>query len=229
MPNSTKIPLEKPLNKKRQKHPSRENGSRWGRLVIVSFEGKSKGAKYFLCQCDCGNTTVVQETNLIYGFTQSCGCFRIEKTSLTKTTHGMSQTSIYQIWIGVKKRCLDPRNENWLNYGGRGISVCERWMNFENFLTDMGEKPEGMSLDRINNDGNYEPNNCRWATPKEQGRNKRNNHILEFNSESKPVSEWAEITGISRSLLSVRLKHGWSIEKTLTTKPKKKISYPTEK
>lgn len=117
------------------------------------------------------------------------------------------------------QRCTQPQTHQYQNYGGRGIQVCERWLNFEHFLVDMGLRPEGRSIDRINNDGNYEPGNCRWATNAEQQSNKRNNRNLTFNGETHTLDEWARVSGVHRSTLRARLdRYGWNLEKALTAK-----------
>ena len=131
----------------------------------------------FLCLCDCGNKTEAFVNNLTRGHTGSCGCLQRERASQASTTHGHCQgpsdSVMYRTWQHIWSRCTNPNTPDWKDYGGRGITVCERWNEFENFLSDMGERPPGKSIDRINNDGNYEPRNCRWATPVEQARNKR--------------------------------------------------------
>ena len=125
----------------------------------------------------------------------------------------------YHAWTSMRERCESPTCRSWLGYGGRGIKICLRWKEFPNFLADMGPKPTGKSLDRINNEGNYEPSNCRWATPKEQANNIRTNNLISFNGVTQSLSLWAEAVGIKRTTLRMRLtKSGWSIEKTLTTK-----------
>ncbi len=134
-----------------------------------------------------------------------------------KHGHGRrsSQTRIWRAWKSMLQRCEAPNNRGYSRYGGRGISVCERWHDFSNFLADMGERPEGLTLDRINNDGNYEPGNCRWATIKEQSRNKSTNRFIEFNGERRCLTEWAEVLGIKTGTLQARLKK-WPIEQALT-------------
>ena len=129
--------------------------------------------RLLLARCDCGREVNVARASLARGTSKSCGCLRMNAGSRTRT-HGMSKTPTWVSWMSMKDRCLRPTNRCWMDYGGRGIVICQRWLeSFENFLADMGERPEGMTLDRINVGGNYEPGNCRWATPTEQRRNAR--------------------------------------------------------
>lgn len=135
-----------------------------------------------------------------------------------KTRHGLSATGIYSVWIAMKKRCENQHNLDYPYYGGRGIKICERWKEFTSFLDDMGPRPEGMTLDRIDPEGDYTPENCRWATRKEQSINKRNNVILTFNGIKKTLPEWAEDIGINIKTLRSRIfESKWPIEKALTT------------
>ena len=137
-----------------------------------------------------------------------------------KTTHGASKTRTYQAWHQMRQRCLNPRHRAYPSYGGRGITICQRWLDsFEAFLEDLGEPPDNRSLDRIDNDGNYEPGNCRWASRSEQQRNKRDNRLVTYDGMTKCLTEWAEDTGIDRATIRGRLRRGWTVAAALTTSP----------
>jgi len=192
-------------------------GKKYGRLTVMSYAGRNKGGSNWNCKCDCGSEVVVRGGNLASKITKSCGCYHREVTKRRNRTHGLATTKIYMIWAGIHTRCTNHNEKSYERYGGRGIKVCDRWLKFENFLADMGERPDGMSLDRINNNGDYEPNNCRWATRKEQCRNRRNNRLVEYRGETKLLVEWCELLGLKYKLIYDRLWAGWSIERTLTT------------
>lgn len=191
-------------------------GQKFSRLMVIAEAGyhtKQNGQKTlkWLCKCDCGNEHIVIGSKLKNGHTKSCGCLKIETTkSGARRSHGMNRTVEYEAWCGMIKRCTNPNYSGFSNYGGRGITICERWLDFKAFYDDMGDRPDNTSLDRVDVNGNYEPSNCRWATPKEQCRNRRNNRLIEYKCEVKCVTEWAELTGIPAHKLRVRFDAGWS-------------------
>lgn len=199
-----------------------------GRLTALGPIGKSKDGKImWLCSCVCGKEKAVRAGFIIRRLTQSCGCLQKERTSLAnaKTTHGMSYESIYGTWHGIKSRCLYSGNVHFGKYGGRGITVYEEWAHsFEKFFEYVSALPyygePGRSLDRIDNDGNYEPGNLRWATAQEQQRNTRHNRNLTFMGKTQCVAAWAEDLQIRKDTLWSRVQRGWTIERALTTPTK---------
>ena len=209
--------------KPKSKAPSLQGmaGQRFGRWLVLSFAYQLRQGDQWLCRCDCGTEAVRRGADLRLRRTQSCGCFRIDQV----TKHGHStnalpkRTRTYRIWMGMNKRCRDPQDHRWHNYGGRGIKVCDRWReSFVAFLEDMGESPSPQhSIDRIDNDGNYCPENCRWATMAEQRRNSRQNLYLEYQGERLTMSDWAKRLGMSKSTLHGRLKLGWTVEAALSS------------
>jgi len=191
-------------------------GQRFGKLTVVQMTERQnqKQSCMWLCQCDCGGNKVVPSHHLRQGLVTHCGCTR-HVTHFKSGTHFKTKTPVYRAWRGIKERCKNPHDKRWGYYGGRGITVCDRWSSFENFYADMGDPPPGTSLDRIDNNGPYSPENCRWATSKQQQRNKRNNRIVSYNGESLPISEWCEKLSIGYQVLYFRITHGWSIERAL--------------
>lgn len=189
---------------------------RYGRMTIISDAGKNKwGYKMVECLCDCGNRRIVSLYDLKRSHTTSCGCLRIDKLRADNTTHGLSKTPTHNSWRAMLERCNRPAHQFYLYYGGRGIAVCKRWMTFENFLADMGLKPKGKSLDRIDPNGNYEPGNCRWATSKEQARNVSNIRTITHNGKTQTIAAWADDLGVKVCTLHMRLFRGWSVADTL--------------
>jgi hypothetical protein len=187
---------------------------RFGRLLIIAFAHSLKGKRIWHTRCACGGNKAVTTTDLISGNIKSCGCLRLG--SITK--HGMYGTPTYRSWSGMIQRCFNSNNEQWDNYGGRGIEVCKRWLEFKNFLVDMGEKPKNTTIERVDNDGNYELDNCKWDTLKQQANNRRSSHCIQFHGQEKTLQQWSEETGIPSSTIRKRLKRGWGIERALTTK-----------
>lgn len=189
------------------------SGKRVGRLLVLSRAVSVQGKARWSCQCDCGIALEISGDKLRTG-TQSCGCLRRELTIKRNYRHGKAKTRTYITWAHMMQRCLNPKVQNYGNYGGRGISVAPRWLSFENFLADMGEKPTGLSLDRINVNGNYEPGNCRWATYEQQVNNKRGNRYVEYKGERLTVSQWARRMGLTVGTVKSRLAR-WPVEKAL--------------
>lgn len=194
-------------------------GKQFGRLSVLGRVPTSSGYSYYACVCECGSSTVARGANLSTGNTASCGCLRADSLSARSRSHGMSKTTTYKSWCHMKERCLNEGNQDYKDYGGRGIKVCERWLNsFECFLADMGEKPDGKySIDRLKTDGDYCPENCRWSTNEQQARNRRNNHPVEFNGRTQLLVEWSQETGVRQETIRYRLKHGWSVAEALYT------------
>ena len=158
-------------------------GKRYGRLLVLGVAPKElwrNQNSHWFCECDCGQQRIISGSDLESGNVNSCGCFKKEKLRKNSITHGYSNHPLYSIWQGMIARCTNPRMSGFANYGGRGIRVCERWLkSFENFVNDMGERPDGYSIDRIDNDGDYSPDNCRWADSRTQALNR--NRKLIFN------------------------------------------------
>ena len=195
---------------------------RFGRLTVISRAQNNGRHVVWLCQCDCGNMTTIQATNLSGGRSTSCGCYQKEIV----TTHNMSHSPEHVAWTAMKSRCYTKSNVSYKYYGERGVTVCERWLHsFENFFSDMGNKPSREhSLDRIDTFGNYSPDNCRWVEREIQSNNRRNNHRLTFGEETKTVSQWARTIKLSKSCIAYRLSSGWSIEDTLTKPSRRSTS-----
>ena len=201
-------------------------GERFGRYVVVGKAPSANGQSRYNVICDCGNTGVAYRSGLLRGTSTSCGCFRSEFHVKRLTTHNGSRSSLYKLWRGLLKRCYDEKYENFHNYGGRGITVSERWRtSFENFSNDMGSPPKGFSLDRINVNGPYSRENCRWASAKEQQRNKRNNELHLFRGRMVTIPEAMEIAGCQLWTTTVRnrIRKGIPIEQALAEPSNSKV------
>jgi len=196
-----------------KKHVMQPN-DRFGRLTFKEMIPRSRnGAKYAVFVCDCGNEKEMVVSNVALGKSKSCGCLSVETTGDRARTHGMTGTPEYRTWRAIWNRCTNAKLERYPRYGGRGISVCDRWKSFENFYADMGKRPSAKhSIERDDVDGNYEPRNCRWATKKEQARNTSTNLFVEYRGERKCVSEWCEQTGIPYSTFIQRLRRGLPLD-----------------
>lgn len=196
-----------------------KSGQKFGKLTVLELaekrlyinpQGKKLFKKYYKCKCECGNEITVYQGQLTSGHTKSCGCITLK--------HGCWKSRLYNIWRGMLKRCYLATNKDYNRYGGRGITICEEWKNdFKTFYAwamANGYKDD-LSIDRINVNGNYQPDNCRWLTNKQQANNKRNNKLITYNGETHNITEWANILCIPRYLIYYRLKANWSIEKAL--------------
>ncbi len=196
-------------------------GKVFGWYTVICKDGNNKhGHPMSRCLCRCGTVKRVANALLVAGTTKSCGCLaREQRKQFAKdaTTHGLSKTRGYFCWLHMKERCTDPKHKEFHNYGGRGIYYCDAWKSFENFHRDMGDKPPGLSLERINNDGNYCPENCKWATPLEQGNNSRKNRRIEIDGETKTLSQWCRTVGINKGTVLSRERCGWGIVEAITS------------
>lgn len=204
-------------------------GERFTFLTVIAKDTtKPRGrghSGYWVCKCDCGKTVSVRTADLKSGNTKSCGCLRSISAKKTRTTHGQSKTKLYGVWNTMKSRCYNSSVERYNCYGARGIQVCDEWLHdfsaFRDWALSTGYR-DGLTIDRIDPNGNYEPTNCRWLTNERQANNRTTNRFLVFNNETHTVSEWSAITGISPMALYHRLNRGWSVEKALTTPQKNK-------
>jgi hypothetical protein len=191
-------------------------GEKYGRLTVVERAPNAANPKdtnaRWLCKCECGKTAVAYGQDLKRGKVVSCGCWNDEK----RFKHGLSRTHLHAVWRMMLDRCRNQNNPAYKSYGGRGIEVCERWYEFTNFAADVGDRPKGYQIDRIDNDGNYTPENCRWATPKQQINNRRNSVYLQHAGKNLTIEEWADATGIKQDTIRGRLRRGWDASKALS-------------
>lgn len=194
----------------------------FGCLKVIGFaeQDKNRQSKWF-CRCECGNIVKVCGASLKKGLTKSCGCMSIKNTITRSTKHGHStranSSPEYNTWHCVIQRTQNTKNKKYHDYGGRGITVCERWKSFENFFADMGKRPKGTTLDRIDNNLGYYKENCRWATPIEQANNTRRNVFLTYDGKKMTVSQWEVEQGFKSGVIKHRLKNKWPIDKAITT------------
>ena len=192
-------------------------GEKFGRLTIIRNAGVINKRTHCECLCECGEKRTIAISNLRNGHSQSCGCLARD----INTTHGKSGTPTYKAWHGMVSRCHNKDHQSYHYYGSRGIFVCRRWRyDYEQFLHDMGTKPNGMSLDREDNDKGYSPDNCRWANTVTQGNNRRNNQIIEHDGEALSYAQWSYRLGGARHLVGNRIKAGWDQITAVTTHKK---------
>lgn len=199
-------------------------GDKFGRLTIIKEIDGTRYSRRILCKCDCGKNKVVDLTALISGNTQSCGCLKKELVRAKNLTHGLSGSKLHHIWTSMKQRCFNPNDQSYFNYGARGIRVSQEWLDFQEFYKwamSNGYR-EGLTIERTDNDGNYEPSNCKIIPFSEQSKNRRSNHWIEFSGERKTMSQWARDLGFKRETIKDRIRSGWPIEKVLTTPIKSK-------
>jgi hypothetical protein len=193
--------------------------NRW--TVIERAENTKLGQAQWKCICECGNTSIVAGRDLRQNKSRSCGCLQRETATIVKRTHGKSNTRLHRIWSAMRARCYNLNSHEYDRYGGRGIEVCEEWRsNFESFYewAIKNGYADSLSIDRINNDGNYEPSNCRWATNKVQASNRRTIRLIEYKGEKKILMDWAETLKINYHTLASRLHSGkWTIEEAFST------------
>ena len=188
-------------------------GQTFGRLTAINYVDTYKEHARWLCQCSCGGTVIVPAYQLRRGNTKSCGCILREMT----TKHGMFGTATYNTWCSMIQRCFNSSYHGFNDYGGRGITVCERWStSFENFVADMGVRPPETSIDRIDVNGNYEPENCRWASRSVQSINQRRNKTITYNGETMTCGQWSLRLGGDRTIVTKRIQAGWSEEEAIT-------------
>ena len=189
---------------------------KFGKLKVLNrSENRGKGDRIsWLCKCDCGNRIIAIACNLRNSHTKSCiKCSYIGRYK----KHGKTESKIYQLWSSMKSRCFNKNEPAYKNYGERGITICDRWMDFQNFYSDMGDCPIGMTLDRVDNNGNYSPENCRWASWKEQQNNRRNNKFILHKGEYKTISQWFPNINVKEyRKIHRRIKSGWNIERAFS-------------
>ena len=203
---------------------------RFGKLIVEGRAGTdSSGHTTWLCKCECGNTTIARGSHLKRGYIQSCGCLATETLAKRSTKHGLERTRIYRIWNGMMIRCYNPKSNRYNRYGGRGITVCDEWKNdvkaFYDWAMANGYQ-DHLTIERKDNDGPYSPENCTWATMKEQLNHTSRNHMVTVSGVTKTVTQWVEDNGIAISTVYSRLQRGWTIERAVTepSKTRKRVN-----
>jgi len=207
-------------------------GQRFGRLTVIREAEHQYGHRYILCKCDCGNEKSINLNSLVKGTSNSCGCYRKEYMANKNYKHGCTPRGkidrLHHIWSGMKNRCLNPNIRGYKHYGGRGIKICDEWVNdftvFRTWALANGYA-DNLTLDRINVNGNYEPSNCRWATIKEQSNNTRVNHRVTYKGETHTLSEWGDKLGINPNIIGRRLSKGMPVEKAFYVGDLRKFRY----
>jgi hypothetical protein len=198
------------------------SGHKYGMLTVVTLTaptGHARKRAAWLCRCDCGVTTTVQEHRLKTGNTKSCGCLRAINGRRNRT-HGLSGSRAYSVWCSIIARCENPRESGYPNYGGRGIVMCPEWRtSFAQFLEDMGPPPPNRSIERLDNDGPYAPNNCVWADRVTQNNNSRRNRLVTWNGRTQTLAQWSRERGIPYATMKMRLNHHWDVDRVMLKRP----------
>ena len=191
-------------------------GNKYGRLTVLRESGRTiYRSVTWECLCDCGNRVSITSHHLTSGHTQSCGCYQKDRAAEGQRTHGLCDTPTYHSWRGMKERCLNPQNKAYRWYGGNGVKICDRWLDFGEFLQDMGKRPKGMTIERIDTTGNYSPENCTWVPAKKQTQNTRSNVMVTHNGQTLCIAELARREKVPYGRLQSRLKKGWDVERAL--------------
>ncbi len=191
-------------------------GRHSGRWTVLKHDTVKNGKHYWVCRCFCGNECSVRGYLIYHGISQSCGCRAPEIARKQMTTHGLTEHPNFSIWWHMIQRCHNPKDTSFFKYGAKGIRVCLRWRHdLRAFISDMGNRPKGLTLDRIDGTKGYTPKNCRWATYKEQNRNRKDNRLITCRGQIKTMAEWADISTVKYGTIKQRLNHGWSPEDAL--------------
>ncbi|HVJ20147.1 MAG TPA: helix-turn-helix domain-containing protein [Polyangiaceae bacterium] len=207
-----------------------KTGDRFGRLVVTGVSERrvgstGRGRTYWEFVCDCGAMHWAAPHNVKSGMVLSCGCLAVDSLVERTVTHGRTGSPTYIVWAGMHARCCNPKHDAYPYYGGKGVAVCDRWQEFESFLADMGERPAGTQIDRIDNARGYEPDNCRWVTRSQQGRNRTNNVTVTVDGETACLAEWSERSGIDlRTIWNRLFTLKWSAKRAVTTPVRVRLS-----
>lgn len=212
--------LENPKRQDTESQPMKKpmlEGLRFSRLLVVREISSGNRGSLYLCKCDCGTEKGIDGSRLIRGHTKSCGCLNVERRKKHGCAIDGNNSRAYRAWVSMRERCRNKKCRSYPRYGGRGITVSESWSSFAAFLRDMGEPPQGGSLDRIDNNGPYSPENCRWASHKEQQNNKRSSRLVSINGATKTVAQWCDELGLLKNTAYERLRRGWGDQDAILT------------